>query len=195
MICDPLGGDIRIRGIVATDTAPLHFVEFASGLYTGSIRMGVMDPLPIPRIDMLIGDDLANAKVSGDSVVAPLERSDENAKVGDALTRRAPPCAVQSLKVDDAFFRSSPSNDSFCELSGTFLNDLYGAAEAGLCSGVNMELNKESRNNNAGSVQFSTLTQPPTRLPADSGFAFFRLVCIHGECPTWRRNEGSQSMW
>lgn len=77
--------DIHVRDIVGTDTALLHFVELVSDLFTGSIRVGVRDSLSISGDDMLIGNELSDANVSGDLVaVASPERLDSMERVEDA---------------------------------------------------------------------------------------------------------------
>lgn len=64
-------------------------MELASDLYTGRIRVVVMDTLPIPGIETLIGNGHVNASFFADYVSASPERYNENKKVRDALPLHA----------------------------------------------------------------------------------------------------------
>lgn len=64
-------------------------MELVLDLFTGRIKVGMMDSLPIPRVDMLIVNNIVGARVRGDlvAVVSP-ERLNKKEKDGDVLLRR-----------------------------------------------------------------------------------------------------------
>lgn len=142
-------GDILIRDIVFTESAPLHFVEFIHSqsqeyiCWSGKIlwKPGLVKTL----------------------LLCFLRSVQMRTKQLGSFTLPCPSLRGTQSRSGWCFSRSFPSNDSFYELSETFLNEQYGAAEAGLSSGVSTELNKESNNGNASSVQFPPPIPPLPR--------------------------------
>ncbi|XP_042204156.1 uncharacterized protein LOC121853846 [Homarus americanus] len=58
------GEEVKLRGFGSGMTVPLHNVNLESGFVSGIVKVGVSVELPVPGVQMLLGNDLA-----GDTVV------------------------------------------------------------------------------------------------------------------------------
>ena len=61
-----LGMSVLIRGVGGVQSIPLHTVVLKSDIVSGSVVVGVCDTLPVDGVSMLLGNDLAGARVSSD---------------------------------------------------------------------------------------------------------------------------------
>ena len=58
------GTDALVQGIeMATVKAPLHMVHLSTDLASGCFKMAVSEALPVPNIDVLLGNDIAGGRV------------------------------------------------------------------------------------------------------------------------------------
>ena len=58
-----LGSDILVEGVTGSVSVPLHKVFLESELVNGEIHIGLIDRIPMPGIDVLIGNEIAGSKV------------------------------------------------------------------------------------------------------------------------------------
>ena len=67
-----LVGNVFIKGVCSKDllSLPLHCVYLNSDLVTGEVAVAVQDSFPMEGIDLLLGNDLAGAIVSSNSIVS-----------------------------------------------------------------------------------------------------------------------------
>ena len=65
-----IGTDVLIQGIeVEPISVPLHRVTLQSDLVSGVVTVGIQPSLPVMRVDLILGNDLAGGKVSADPCV------------------------------------------------------------------------------------------------------------------------------
>ena len=146
---------VLLEGLCGSGFAPLHFLNLTSGLVSGEFKVGVVDSLPVPGVDLLIGNDLMGGKVGADPIVTVSpEVSDCTEKLEDEFPGIFPSCAVTRSMSKDISSQTSMStdiltkpsmskgvslpNDSIYNLSGTFMDHSFeGETTEGSClSGV-----------------------------------------------------------
>ena len=72
----------------------IHKVNLASDLVTGSVVVGTRSSLPIKRISLLLGNDMAGGKVVAPKFTFKLIILVSTEKLGQVIPEIFPPCAV-----------------------------------------------------------------------------------------------------
>ncbi|XP_063601112.1 uncharacterized protein LOC134777204 [Penaeus indicus] len=76
------GRDVCIKGLGLGMTVPLHNVSLESGFVNGIVEVGVKDELPVPGVQMLLGNDLAGDKTIPEPIMC------ENPLKGEASVEK-----------------------------------------------------------------------------------------------------------
>jgi hypothetical protein len=113
-----LGVSIPVQGVGGYVGAPLHRVHLKCDIFTGPAVVGIVNELPIPGVQLLLGNDLVGAKVGclplmvGEPIIS--ETSSQN---DDSLL---PACAV-TRSMSKAQKEMDSESDEF-DLAETFMN-------------------------------------------------------------------------
>ncbi|XP_065917657.1 uncharacterized protein [Dysidea avara] len=129
------GETVLIHGVeLGFACVPLHRVFLKSDLVSGPILVGVQSTLPVEGVSLLLGNDLAGAKVMVDPCLCSLPFvSDSTNETSWEIPGLFPACAVTRAMAKQADKQSSllandPVKSQIVDLSDTFLandNDLY----------------------------------------------------------------------
>ena len=106
-------------------------MNLTSDLISGEVKVGVLDSLPVPGVDLLIGNDLMGAKVGVDPIVTVSpESSISTERLEDDFPGIFPSCAVTRSMSKGISSKTSSLNDSIYDLSGTFMDHSFHEVEA-----------------------------------------------------------------
>ena len=151
-----------LGGIV---TVPLARVYLNCGLHKGDTMVGVVDALPVPGVDFLVGNDIAGSRVVPNPIVvsAPLSGKNE----GESLAY--PSCVIERSKRLYGKFDLSMTGDS------TVKSAWSDSSEDGIRSVVEEDLGREEECTNSGTDLLDSLSTlfednriDPTHIELDS---------------------------
>lgn len=102
------------------------FVNLTSDLTSCEVKIGVLDSLLVPGVDLLIKNDLMGSKVGVDPIVAvSLESSISTEKLEAEFIYVLPFRAVTRSMMKDISSKTSLQNDSIYDLSVTFMDPSF----------------------------------------------------------------------
>ncbi|KAK3884121.1 hypothetical protein Pcinc_011594 [Petrolisthes cinctipes] len=132
------GKTVLVNSLWGLDAVPLVTIHLESELFSGSALVGVVDQLPVPGVQLILGNDLAGGKIGSLPVVSevPVE-SKETEKLVEEVPDVFPVCAVtrsmtarKESAPDETEMELPLCEDLEVDLSETFLANLDSGHES-----------------------------------------------------------------
>lgn len=133
------------------DSVPLVTIHLESELFLGSALVWVVDQLPVPGVQVILGNDLAGGKMGSLPVLSevPVE-SEETEKLVEEVPDVFPVCAItrsmtarkEKSKHDKGVMKLPLCEDVEVELRDTFLANVDSGQEIGVEEGLPMSRKK-----------------------------------------------------
>ncbi|KAK3880887.1 hypothetical protein Pcinc_014647 [Petrolisthes cinctipes] len=132
------GKTVLVNSLWGLDAVPLVTIHLESELFSGSALVGVVDQLPVPGVQLILGNDLAGGKMGSLPVVSevPVE-SKETEKLVEEVLDVFPVCAVtrsmtarKESEPDETEMELPLCEDLEVDLSETFLANLDSGHES-----------------------------------------------------------------
>ncbi|KAK4315403.1 hypothetical protein Pmani_013320 [Petrolisthes manimaculis] len=132
------GKTVLVNSLWGLDAVPLVTIHLESELFSGSALVGVVDQLPVPGVQFILGNDLAGGKMGSLPVVSevPVE-SKETEKLVEEIPDVFPVCAVtrsmtarKGSEPDETEMKLPLCEDVEVDLSETFLANLDSGHES-----------------------------------------------------------------
>ncbi|KAK3882585.1 hypothetical protein Pcinc_013049 [Petrolisthes cinctipes] len=132
------GKTVLVNSLWGLDAVPLVTIHLESELFSGSALVGVVDQLPVPGVQLILGNDLAGGKMGSLPVVSevPVE-SKETEKLVEEVPDVFPVCAVtrsmtarKESEPDETEMELPLCEDLEVDLSETFLANLDSGHES-----------------------------------------------------------------
>ncbi|KAK4307271.1 hypothetical protein Pmani_020933 [Petrolisthes manimaculis] len=132
------GKTVLVNSLWGLDAVPLVTIHLESELFSGSALVGVVDQLPVPGVQFILGNDLAGGKMGSLPVVSevPVE-SKETEKLVEEISDVFPVCAVtrsmtarKESEPDETEMKLPLCEDVEVDLSETFLANLDSGHES-----------------------------------------------------------------
>ncbi|KAK4305935.1 hypothetical protein Pmani_022209 [Petrolisthes manimaculis] len=132
------GKTVLVNSLWGLDAVPLVTIHLESELFSGSALVGVVDQLPVPGVQFILGNDLAGGKMGSLPVVSEvLVESKGTEKLVEEIPDVFPVCAVtrsmtarKESEPDETEMKLPPCEDVEVDLSETFLANLDSGHES-----------------------------------------------------------------
>ena len=119
------GSIVLIRGVGGVQSIPLHTVVLNSKMVSGTVLVGVCDTLPVDGISMLLGNDLAGARVSSEPCMSNVPVvSAQEAELQKEFSYVFPECVVTRAAAKKAHEQQVENVEVGPCLEGTFMTEL-----------------------------------------------------------------------
>ncbi|KAK4322328.1 hypothetical protein Pmani_006913 [Petrolisthes manimaculis] len=132
------GKTVLVNSLWGLDAVPLVTIHLESELFSGSALVGVVDQLPVPGVQFILGNDLAGGKMGSLPVVSevPVESKETEKLVGE-IPDVFPVCAItrsmtarKESEPDETEMKLPLCEDVKVDLSETFLANLDSGHES-----------------------------------------------------------------
>lgn len=142
---------VLVNSLWGLDSVPLVTIHLESELFSGPALVGVVDQLPVPGVQLLLGNDLAGGKMGSLPVLSevPVE-SEETGKLEEEVPDVFPVCAItrsmtarkEKSKYDKGVMKLPLCEEVEVELRDTFLANVDSGQESGGEEGLLMSSEK-----------------------------------------------------